>query len=100
MTKWKIEYWVIPPDADGEFVAHMEEVLDTYETNLSTRDYQVAVARARPHATPIRRISRLRLLARPASGQPASIPALRSEQALKRLLRVRCMSRSQFSPIG
>jgi DDE superfamily endonuclease len=31
MTKRKIEYWVIPPDADGEFVAHMEEVLETYE---------------------------------------------------------------------
>jgi hypothetical protein len=30
MTNRKIEYWVIPPDADGEFVAHMEEVLDTY----------------------------------------------------------------------
>jgi hypothetical protein len=24
MTKRKIEYWVIPPDADGEFVANME----------------------------------------------------------------------------
>jgi len=22
---------VIPPDADGEFVAHMEKVLETYE---------------------------------------------------------------------
>jgi hypothetical protein len=31
MTKRKIEYWVIPPKADGEFVAHMEEVLETYE---------------------------------------------------------------------
>lgn len=31
MTKRKIEYWVIPPDADGEFVAHMEVVLETYE---------------------------------------------------------------------
>jgi DDE superfamily endonuclease len=31
MTKRKIEYWVIPPDADGEFVASMEEVLETYE---------------------------------------------------------------------
>ncbi len=31
MTKRKIEYWVIPPEADGEFVAHMEEVLETYE---------------------------------------------------------------------
>jgi len=30
MTKRKIEYWVIPPRADGEFVAHMEEVLETY----------------------------------------------------------------------
>jgi len=31
MTNRKIEYWVIPPAADGEFVAHMEDVLDTYE---------------------------------------------------------------------
>jgi hypothetical protein len=30
MTKRKIAYWVIPPKADGEFVAAMEEVLDTY----------------------------------------------------------------------
>jgi hypothetical protein len=30
MTNRKIEYWVIPPQADGEFVASMEEVLDTY----------------------------------------------------------------------
>lgn len=30
MTQRKIEYWVIPPKADGEFVAHMEQVLDTY----------------------------------------------------------------------
>lgn len=28
MTNRKIEYWVIPPEADGEFVAQMEEVLD------------------------------------------------------------------------
>ena len=31
MTKRKIEYWVIPPDQDAEFVACMEEVLETYE---------------------------------------------------------------------
>ena len=31
MTNRKIQYWVIPPDADAEFVACMEEVLDTYE---------------------------------------------------------------------
>src|SRR4051812_16345748 len=31
MTTRKIQYWVIPPKADAEFVAGMEEVLDTYE---------------------------------------------------------------------
>jgi hypothetical protein len=30
MTRRKIDYWVIPPEADGEFVAHMEQVLETY----------------------------------------------------------------------
>ena len=30
MTNRKIKYWVIPPEADAEFVAHMEDVLDTY----------------------------------------------------------------------
>jgi len=30
-NKQKIEYWVIPPEADAEFVANMEEVLETYE---------------------------------------------------------------------
>jgi hypothetical protein len=31
MTNRKIEYWVIPPESDVEFVANMEEVLETYE---------------------------------------------------------------------
>lgn len=31
MTKRMIDYWVIPPDNDAEFVACMEEVLETYE---------------------------------------------------------------------
>jgi hypothetical protein len=31
MTNRKIQYWVIPPEADAEFVASMEEVLETYE---------------------------------------------------------------------
>jgi hypothetical protein len=31
MTNRKIQYWVIPPEADAEFVAAMEAVLDTYE---------------------------------------------------------------------
>lgn len=30
MTRRKIQYWVIPPEADGEFVAAMEDVLETY----------------------------------------------------------------------
>lgn len=30
MTDRKVAYWVIPPEADAEFVAGMEEVLDTY----------------------------------------------------------------------
>jgi len=30
MTARKIQYWVIPPEADGQFVAGMEEVLDAY----------------------------------------------------------------------
>ena len=32
MTNRKIQYWVIPPESDAEYVAGMEEVLDTYET--------------------------------------------------------------------
>jgi hypothetical protein len=30
MTNRKLQYWVIPPEADGEFAAQMEEVLETY----------------------------------------------------------------------
>ena len=30
MTRCKIEYWVIPPDQDAEFVADIENVLETY----------------------------------------------------------------------
>ena len=30
MTNRKIQYWVIPPEANAEFVAHRENVLDTY----------------------------------------------------------------------
>lgn len=37
MTDRKIEYRVIPPKADAEFVAHMELVLDTYATPYDRR---------------------------------------------------------------
>jgi len=30
MTNRKIQYWVIPPDADAEFAACMEDVLEIY----------------------------------------------------------------------
>lgn len=30
-TAQKIQYWVIPPEANAEFVANMEEVLDVYQ---------------------------------------------------------------------
>lgn len=30
MTNRKIEYWVIPPEADAEFAASMEENVETY----------------------------------------------------------------------
>jgi len=38
MTPEKIKYWVIPPDQDAEFVAHMENVLETY-----TKPYNPAI---------------------------------------------------------
>jgi DDE superfamily endonuclease len=37
MTNRKIEYWVIPPESDGEFVAHMEMVLETYAQPYDSR---------------------------------------------------------------
>jgi hypothetical protein len=37
MTKRKIEYWVIPPEADAEFVGSMEEVLETYAQAYDAR---------------------------------------------------------------
>lgn len=37
MTNRKIEYWVIPPQADAAFVASMEAVLETYEKPYDPR---------------------------------------------------------------
>lgn len=37
MTQRKIEYWVIPPEADAEFAASMEEVLDVYAQPYDAR---------------------------------------------------------------
>ena len=30
MNNRNMQYWVIPPEADAEFVANMEDVLETY----------------------------------------------------------------------
>jgi hypothetical protein len=40
MTNRKIQYWVIPPETDAEFIACMEEVLDTYADEYDA-DYPV-----------------------------------------------------------
>jgi hypothetical protein len=37
MTKRKIQYWVIPPEGNGEFVASMEDVLETYAQPYNAR---------------------------------------------------------------
>jgi len=47
MTNRKIQYWVIPPESDGEFIACMEEVLDTYEEPYN-RDYPVVCMDEQP----------------------------------------------------
>ena len=40
MTKRKIQYWVIPPEADAEFAAAMEDVLEVYARPYD-KDYPV-----------------------------------------------------------
>src|SRR5881398_4228435 len=37
MTSRKMQYWVIPPEANGEFVACMENVLETYAQPYDAR---------------------------------------------------------------
>ena len=37
MTGRKVQYWVIPPESNAEFVAGMEGVLDTYATPYDSR---------------------------------------------------------------
>lgn len=43
MTQRKIQYWVIPPEANGEFVAAMENVLETYAQPYDPRFPVVAM---------------------------------------------------------
>ena len=46
MTPRKIQYWVIPPEADAEFVAGMEAVLETYAEAVRSRRYRSLHGRA------------------------------------------------------
>jgi hypothetical protein len=43
MTNRKIEYWVIPPEADAEFAAQMEWILDTYAIPYDSRYPQLCM---------------------------------------------------------
>lgn len=47
MTKRMIQYWVIPPEANAEFVANMEEVLEVYERPYDP-DYPVVCMDEQP----------------------------------------------------
>jgi len=52
-TKRAIQYWVIPPEADAEFVANMEDVLDVYSRPYDA-DAPVLCMDEQPFAEPIR----------------------------------------------
>ena len=65
MTNRKIQYWVIPPKADGEFVACMEEVLETYE-----KPYDPAVPVVCMDEQPVQLLKEVRLPI-PATAQHA-----------------------------
>jgi hypothetical protein len=68
MTRRKIEYWVIPPDADGEFVAGMEEVLETYQ-----RGYDPASPVVCMDEQPVQLIGETRVPIPAAQGHPERV---------------------------
>ncbi len=66
LKPWKVKKWCIPPEADGEFVACMEDVLDLY-TQPYNADYPVIcmdetskqLANAKPNSIiPAEKVSR------------------------------------------
>ena len=44
MNNRNIEYWVIPPECDAEFVASMEDVLETYEKTYNSAHPVICMA--------------------------------------------------------
>jgi len=65
MTKRKIEYWVIPPQADAEFVAGMEDVLETYQ-----KAYDPACPVVCMDEQPVQLVGETRVPLPPQPGQP------------------------------
>jgi hypothetical protein len=43
MNNRKIQYWVIPPESDSEFIASMEDVLDIYSLPYNRPVAKVAI---------------------------------------------------------
>ena len=43
MIKRMVDYWLIPPEQDAEFVANMEEVLETYAKPYNPNQPQVCM---------------------------------------------------------
>jgi hypothetical protein len=68
MTKRKIEYWVIPPEQDAEFVACMEEVLETYAIAYDARHPVLCM-----DEQPIQLLKETRVLDLPPTPFPAAI---------------------------
>ena len=68
MTRRKIEYWVIPPEQDAEFVARMEEVLETYE-----KAYDPACPVVCMDEQPVQRIGETRVPIPATKGHPKRI---------------------------
>jgi hypothetical protein len=68
MTKRKIAYWVIPPEADSEFVACMEEVLDVYQ-----RPYDATHPVLAMDEQPVQLIKETRQPIGPSQDQPMRI---------------------------
>lgn len=54
-TKRATQYWVIPPEADAEFVAHLEDVLDVY-----SRPYDARLPVLCMHEQPVQLVEEVR----------------------------------------
>ena len=67
-TKRAIQYWVIPPEADAEFVANMEDVLDVY-----SRPYDSNVPVLCMDEQPVQLVEEVRLPIEPTKDHPKRV---------------------------